>query len=82
MQRSGGQQLFILFMADKKFHKTKKIVFRPDTSHTKFLMKLGKLSAKRSIKETKALGLPITYLENKKVIREHIDGTKEVIGEI
>lgn len=62
--------------------KTKKGIFKSNPSHTKLLIEVGKSSAERSIKETKALGLPITYLENGKIIREQVDGTKEVIGEI
>jgi hypothetical protein len=64
-----------------KGNKTK-VSFKADTSHTKLLIKVGKTSAERSIKETKAMGLPITYLEDGKIIRESHDGKKEVIGKV
>lgn len=58
----------------------KKSAFKADTEHTSLLIKIGKLSAKLSIQENQALGLPITYLEGKNIIREHADGRKETIG--
>ena len=60
----------------------KKIEFKPNTAHTNLLVKAGKLSAERSIRENKALGLPITYLEDGQIIREFADGRKEIIGTI
>ena len=58
----------------------KPIQFKPNRNHTALLIEMGKLSAERSIKENKVLGLPITYSEEGKVIREHADGRKEVLG--
>ena len=60
----------------------KKIDFKPNTAHTNLLVKAGKLSAELSIRENKALGLPITYLDGGQIIREFADGRKEVIGTI
>ena len=60
----------------------KPIQFKPNRSHTALLIKMGKLSAERSIKENKVLGLPITYAENGKIIREHADGRMEILGTI
>ncbi|WP_028981448.1 hypothetical protein [Sporocytophaga myxococcoides] len=51
-------------------------------SYTKFLKEVGKQSAQRSIRETKALGLSITYVEGGEIIREDANGRKEVIGKI
>ncbi|GAL83995.1 hypothetical protein MYP_1223 [Sporocytophaga myxococcoides] len=53
-----------------------------NTSYTKFLKEVGKMSAERSIKESKALGLSITYVEEGKIIREDANGKQKVIGEI
>ncbi|MBO9699751.1 MAG: hypothetical protein J7604_06035 [Sporocytophaga sp.] len=53
-----------------------------NTSYTKFLKEVGKQSAERSIKESKALGLSITYVEGGKIIREEPNGKKNIIGEI
>jgi hypothetical protein len=38
-----------------------------------------KSASERAIRENKALGLPITYLEDGKIIKEHADGSKEII---
>ena len=38
-----------------------------------------KSSTERAIRENKALGLPITYLEDGKIIKEHADGSKEIM---
>jgi hypothetical protein len=46
--------------------------FKSDTKETAVLLKAGKKGASLAIRESKALGLTITYLEN-------ADGTKEVI---
>ena len=56
--------------------------FKADKAHTLLLVEIGKLSAERSIRENKALGLPITYLEGDTIIKEHADGRMEVIGKL
>lgn len=38
-----------------------------------------KSATERAIRENKALGLPITYLEDGKIIKEHADGSKEIM---
>lgn len=61
---------------------TKSKVFISDSKQTSFLIEMGKLSGQLSIRENKALGLPITYLEDGKIIREYSDGRKEEIGKL
>jgi hypothetical protein len=43
------------------------------------LKKIVKKASERAIRENKALGLPITYLEDGKIIKEYANGTKEVL---
>lgn len=35
-----------------------------------------------AIKESKSLGLPITYIDNDEIIKEYSDGKKEVLGSV
>jgi hypothetical protein len=35
-----------------------------------------------AIREAKEHGLPITYVENDRIIKEYIDGRKEVLGTV
>ena len=56
-----------------------KVTFRPDARQTAALVKLGLAGAANAIRATKALGLPITYLQNGILYRENADGTKEII---
>jgi hypothetical protein len=53
--------------------------FKSDTKETAVLLKAGKKGASLAIRESKALGLTITYLENGILYKEYADGTKEVI---
>lgn len=59
-----------------------KIVFRADVNHTKSLIKIGEKSAARAVKETKAMGLPVTFLENGNIIKESPDGTRVILGTV
>lgn len=43
------------------------------------LKKIVKKASERAIRENKALGLPITYLEDGKIIKEYADGSKEIM---
>ncbi len=62
--------------------RTKSGIFISDSKQTTFLIEMGKLSGQLSIRENKALGLPITYLEDGKIIREYSDGKKVEIGKL
>ena len=46
---------------------------------TECLIKIGQSSARNAIRASKALGLPITYMERGVLYRETPDGQKEVI---
>jgi hypothetical protein len=45
----------------------------------KLLKKAGKDAAEKAIRESKALGLSITYAENGKIIREEASGKNKII---
>lgn len=62
--------------------KAKKVIFRADIHHTKSLIKIAQKSATRAVKETKAMGLPVTFVENDQIIRESADGTRTILGTI
>ncbi len=48
----------------------------------KQIRKAIKDSAEIAIAESKALGLPITYQRGTEIIREHADGTIEILGKV
>ena len=54
-------------------------IFRPDIKQTNALQKLGLTGASNAIRASKALGLPITYMENGVVVREQSNGVKEIL---
>jgi hypothetical protein len=56
------------------------VIFRPDTKQTASLVRIGRNSTLHAIRESKALGLTITYMENGVLYRELPDGTKEVLN--
>lgn len=51
--------------------------FRSDVKQSATLMKVGRTGAANAIRATKALGLPIIYLQNGVLYKEYPDGTKE-----
>lgn len=53
--------------------------FRSDARQTATLIKVGRTGAANAIRASKALGLPITYLQNGVLYKEYADGTKEII---
>jgi hypothetical protein len=53
--------------------------FRSDLKQTETLKKVAKRSAKKAIRESKALGLTIKYLKNGILYSESPEGIKEVI---
>jgi hypothetical protein len=57
-----------------------KIVFKADAKHTAILIKAGHNTAANAIRVSKALGLPITYIEAGVIIQEMPDGIKNVIS--
>ena len=54
----------------------------PPDERVKVLKEIGKEVGRRAIAEDKALGLPITFVENELIIKEYSDGRKEVIGKV
>jgi hypothetical protein len=56
-----------------------KIVFRQDIKQTATLVKAGRTGAANAIRRSKALGLPITYMEGGAVIQELPNGVKNVL---
>lgn len=56
------------------------IVFKADARKTIILEKIGRESASNAIRASKALGLPITYMERGLVIQELPDGVKIIIS--
>ena len=56
-----------------------KIVFKSNVKHTDMLIKAGREAAANAIGVSKALGLPITYIEDGATIQEFPDGVKNII---
>ena len=56
------------------------VIFRPDAKQTASLVRIGRNSSVHAIRESKALGLTITYMEDGVLYRELPDGTKEVLN--
>ena len=59
-----------------------KVVFRTDAKQTATLVKVGRKGAANAIRASKALGLPITYLERGVIVRELPNGVKEIIAKV
>ena len=62
--------------------RTGKILFRSDVKQTATLVKVGRTGAANAIRETKALGLPITYLQGGVLYKEYPDGRKEILAAV
>lgn len=56
--------------------------FRIDSTHTNTLVRVGKISALNAIRASKALGLPITYIEKGYIYRESANGVREVLSKV
>lgn len=72
--------------AAKKVHKatvlvkrTGKIAFRGDAKQTAILVRVGRAGAANAIRASRALGLPITYIERGAVIQELPNGVKNIV---
>lgn len=59
--------------------KAVKTGFRSDTMQTAKLVKAGREGAAQAIRASRALGLPITYLQDGSLYKEFPDGTKEIL---
>jgi hypothetical protein len=55
-------------------------IVRRDAKETASLIRIGRESATHAIRESKALGLSITYMENGKLFNERADGTRELLS--
>lgn len=62
-------------MADKK-------IFRRDTLQTKTLERASRISSQNALRCTRALNLPVTFIENGTIIKELSDGKKVVLGSL
>ena len=60
----------------KKTYKGERI---PDSRHGNSLIKIGKMAAEQAIRESKAMGLDITYMEKGKLYTEKPDGSRKEI---
>ena len=59
--------------------RTSKIVFKGDVRQTATLVRVGRAGAANAIRASKALGLPITYMERGAVIQELPNGVKKIV---
>jgi len=62
-----------------KFSEDKRIIGTPRYAYFQQMCSEAGLFA---VKEAKDKGLPITYVENEKIIKEYADGRKEILGQI
>lgn len=53
--------------------------FRKDSKQTASLVKVGKLSSAKAIRESKALGLSIAFIENGVLYKELANGSRVVV---
>ncbi len=58
---------------------SRKTVFHPDSVQTEFLIKAVKQASEQALREAKALGLEIMYMEDGVLYREQ-DGKREVVS--
>lgn len=63
----------------KKKPKNEKAIFQSDARETNTLIKAGRVGAANAIRASRALGLPITYMENNILYKEYPDGKREKI---
>jgi hypothetical protein len=59
-----------------------KTLFRQDVRQTATLVRVGRAGAANAIRASKALGLPITYMQEGAVIQELPNGVKKVLTTI
>jgi large subunit ribosomal protein L34 len=60
----------------------KRVIKVAATDYPLFLQNAGKMASRKAIEDSKALGLPVTYLEGGQLIEEAADGTRKVIGRL
>lgn len=58
---------------------TKKKAFRSDVAQMEELLKAGKLGTTKAVRDSKSLGLTITYIEKDHLVEELPDGRKRVL---
>ena len=71
--------------ADTQRHHSVKKAERATTEtldNTRYLQSVTKIAARKAVESSKALGLPVTYMEGDEIIEEAADGTKKVVGKI
>jgi hypothetical protein len=56
-----------------------KVAFRSDARQTATLVRVGRNGAANAIRASKALGLPIIYMEKGVIVSELPDGVKETV---
>lgn len=52
------------------------------SKESRALAKIGRKSAKSAFSENVALGLPVSYINKGRIIKEMPDGRKEIIGRV
>ena len=62
-----------------EYFEDKQIIGTPRYEYFQRMCSNAGLSA---IEEAKARGLPLTYVENDEIVKEHADGKKEILGRI
>jgi hypothetical protein len=70
-----------LIVEPDKPKSNRKKSFRGDYRQTAILIKIGKEGALNAIRESKALGLEITYMEKGVIVKEDANGVKVRISE-
>ena len=53
-----------------------------NTKYFKAKQEIFDTAGQLAIKESQALGLPITYVVNNKIIKEYPDGKKDILGRV
>ena len=70
----------VQFIVEPKPKNNRKKYFRGDYRQTAILIKIGKEGALNAIRESKALGLEITYMEKGVIVKEDANGVKVSIS--
>ena len=63
----------------RKFNEDKRIIGTP---RYKYFQRMCCEAGLFAIKEAKDRGLPITYVENDEIVKEYVDGRREILGRI
>lgn len=56
--------------------------FRTDASHVRVLKRSAREAVAEALRVSRALLIPITYLEGAEIVKRYPDGSKEIIGRL